>query len=127
MKKVELLAPAGSIESLYGAVNSGADAVYMGGSKFSARAYATNFHDEKMEEAVRYCHVYGVKVHVTINTLLKDCELNEALSYARFLYNIGVDALIIQDAGFAALLRQELPGFEIHASTQMTINNAQGA
>ena len=127
MKKVELLAPAGSIESLYGAVNSGADAVYMGGSKFSARAYATNFHDEKMEEAVRYCHVYGVKVHVTINTLLKDCELNEALSYARFLYNIGVDALIIQDAGFAALLRQELPGFEIHASTQMTIHNAEGA
>jgi len=127
MRKIELLAPAGSIESLYAAVQCGADAVYMGGNKFSARAYASNFDDEKMAEAVSYCHIYGVKVHVTINTLLKDSEIEEAVDYARFLYRIGVDALIIQDIGLAKRLREELGDFEIHASTQMTIHNAEGA
>ncbi|MHC1720646.1 MAG: DUF3656 domain-containing protein [Clostridiaceae bacterium] len=127
MKKAELLAPAGSLESLYAAVQCGADAVYLGGNKFSARAYASNFDNEKMAEAVKYCHIYGVKVHVTINTLLKDSEIMEAVDYARFLYNIGVDALIVQDIGFAKLLKEEMEDFEIHASTQMTVHNIEGA
>lgn len=127
MRKVELLAPAGSIESLYAAVNSGADAVYLGGNKFSARAYASNFDEEKMKEAVIYCHIYGVKVHVTINTLLKDSEIEEALDYAGFLHSIGVDALIIQDIGFAAALKKRIPDFELHGSTQMTVHNLEGA
>lgn len=127
MRKIELLAPAGSMESLQAAVQSGADAVYMGGNKFSARAYASNFDDEKMAEAVRYCHIYGVKVHVTINTLLKDSELTEAVEYSKFLHGIGVDALIVQDTGLAKRLREELGDFEIHASTQMTVHNSEGA
>ena len=127
MRKIELLAPAGSMESLHAAVQSGADAVYMGGNKFSARAYASNFDNEKMAEAVRYCHIYGVKVHVTINTLLKDSELEEAVEYSKFLHGIGVDALIVQDTGLAKRLREELGDFEIHASTQMTVHNSEGA
>jgi U32 family peptidase len=127
MKKIELLAPAGSIESLYAAVQSGADAVYLGGSKFSARAYASNFDEENMTNAVNYCHLYGVKVYITINTLLKENEVKEALEYANFLYSIGVDALIVQDTGLAYLIRRNLPDFELHASTQMTVHNAEGA
>lgn len=127
MNNIELLAPAGSIESVYAAVQAGADAVYLGGNKFSARAYASNFDDENMIKAVQYCHLYDVKVYITINTILKENEINEALEYAKFLYKIGVDALIIQDLGFANLIRKNLPDFELHASTQMTIHNAEGA
>ncbi|WML35813.1 DUF3656 domain-containing protein [Clostridium sp. OS1-26] len=127
MRRIELLAPAGSIESLYAAVQAGADAVYLGGNKFSARAYASNFDDENMIKAVQYCHLYNVKVYITINTILKENEINEALEYAKLLYKIGVDALIIQDMGFASLVRKHLPEFELHASTQMTIHNAEGA
>jgi len=127
MKKIELLAPAGSLESLYAAVQSGTDAVYLGGNKFSARAYASNFDDENMINAVNYCHLYGVKIYITINTLLKENEVQEALEYISFLYKIGVDALIIQDIGLAYLIRTNFPNFEIHASTQMTIHNGEGA
>lgn len=127
MKKIELLAPAGTIESLYAAVLNGADAVYLGGSKFSARAYATNFTDEDMKNAVEYCHIYGVKIYVTINTLIKDNEIKEALEYAGFLNEIGVDAIIIQDLGLAYLIRNNYPNLELHASTQMTVHNLQGA
>ena len=127
MKKVELLAPAGSIESLHAAVQNGADAVYLGGSKFSARAYASNFDEETMKKAVDYCHIYGVKVYVTVNILLKEKELKEALEYVKYLYNIGVDALIIQDTGLFYLIKKYLPDFELHASTQMTVHNLQGA
>lgn len=127
MKKVELLAPAGNLESLYAAVQAGADAVYLGGNKFSARAYASNFDDKTMKEAVEYCHLYNVKVYVTINTIMKENELEEAYKYAKFLYIIGVDALIIQDIGLAFLLKKKLPGFELHASTQMTVHNGEGA
>jgi putative protease len=127
MKKVELLAPAGSMESLYAAVQSGADAVYLGGNKFSARAYASNFDEENMTYAVNYCHLYGVKVYITINTLIKESEIKEALQYVSFLYSIGVDALIIQDTGLAYLIRRNFPKFEIHASTQMTVHNGEGA
>ena len=127
MKKIELLAPAGSMESLISAVNNGADAVYLGGSKFSARAYASNFDNDKMKEAVDYCHSYDVMVYVTMNTLLKETELKEAIKYVGYLYEIGVDALIIQDLGLVNLIKARYPRFEIHASTQMTIHNAEGA
>lgn len=127
MKKIELLAPAGNIESIYAAVESGADAVYLGGNKFSARAYAQNFDDKNMESAVEYCHIHDVKVYVTINTVIKGKEINAACEYARFLYNTGVDALIVQDIGFSFILKDILPNFELHASTQMTIHNGKAA
>ena len=127
MRKVELLAPAGSIESLYAAINNGADAVYLGGSKFSARAYASNFDNETMKKAVDYCHSYGVKIYVTMNTLLKEKELNEAIKYVGYLYEIGVDALIVQDLGLVSLIQEKYNDFEIHASTQVTIHNGEGA
>jgi putative protease len=127
MKKVELLAPCGSLDSLHAAVQNGADAVYLGGSRFSARAYASNFDDENMIYAVNYCHAYGVKIYITVNTLIKDSEMKDVLSYIKFLYEIGVDALIVQDAGLVYLIRQNFPDFELHASTQMTIHNGDGA
>ncbi|MGL5153204.1 MAG: DUF3656 domain-containing U32 family peptidase [Clostridium sp.] len=127
MNRIEVLAPAGSRESLYAAINNGADAVYLGGSKFSARAYASNFDNDEMIKAVDYAHYYGVRVFVTINTLLKEEELKEALKYAGFLYEIGVDALIIQDLGLFNLIKAKFPSFELHASTQMTIHNGEGA
>lgn len=127
MNKIELLAPAGSMESLIAAINNGADAIYLGGNKFSARAYASNFDNETMMKAVDYAHSYNVKVYVTINTILKQSELKEALKYAGYLYEIGVDALIIQDVGLISLIRDVYPNFELHASTQMTIHNGEGA
>ena len=127
MNKVELLAPAGSMESLIAAINNGADAIYLGGSKFSARAYASNFDNETMMKAVDYAHSYGIKVYVTMNTLLKQHELQEALKYVGYLYEIGVDALIIQDVGLINLSKSVYPDFELHASTQMTIHNGEGA
>jgi len=127
MNKIELLAPAGSMESLIAAINNGADAIYLGGNKFSARAYASNFDNETMMKAVDYAHSYSVKVYVTINTILKQNELKEALKYAGYLYEIGVDALIIQDIGLISLIRDIYPNFELHASTQMTIHNGEGA
>lgn len=126
MKKIELLAPAGSMESLHAAVQNGADAIYLGGAKFSARAYASNFDKENMIKAVEYCHLYNVKIYVTVNTLLKESEIIEALEYVKFLYEIGVDALIIQDTGLTELIRRNIPDFEIHASTQMTTHNEEG-
>ncbi|QGU94977.1 U32 family peptidase [Clostridium bovifaecis] len=127
MNKIELLAPAGSMDSLHAAVQNGADAVYLGGAKFSARAYASNFDEENMIKAVEYCHLYNIKIYVTVNTLLKESEIIEALEYTKFLYEIGVDALIIQDTGLAELVRRNFPNFEIHASTQMTVHNGEGA
>jgi len=115
------------MESLVMAVQNGANAVYLGGTKFSARAYATNFNEKELEEAVDYCHSYDVRVNITLNTLLKDSELEEAVSYASYLYEIGVDALIVQDPGLIYRLRTELPDFELHASTQMTVHNGEGA
>ncbi len=123
---IELLAPAGNYESLRAAVLNGANAVYLGGTEFSARKYAGNFDREQMREAVRFCHAYGVKVFVTMNTLLTNEEIKKALPYAEFLYETGVDALIIQDLGLFKLLREHIPDFELHASTQMTAHNLEG-
>ena len=125
MERIELLAPAGSMESLIAAINRGA--IYLGGSKFSARAYASNFDNETMEKAVDYAHTYGVKVYVTVNTLIKENEFQEAVDYIGVLYKIGVDALIIQDVGLAKRIREVYPDFELHASTQMSIHNGEGA
>ena len=127
MEKIELLAPAGSLESLYAAINKGADAVYLGGNKFSARAYASNFDNEELERAVNYCHLYGVKIYITLNTLIKENEFKEAEKYIDYLYRIGVDALIVQDLGVFKYIKDNYSDFEVHASTQMTIHNGDGA
>jgi putative protease len=126
-KKVELLAPVGSMESLYAAVQNGANAVYLGGKLFNARQYASNFGFEELKEAVEYAHLRGVKVYVTANILVDNSEMEEAIDYIKFLYEIDVDAIIIQDLGLAYLIREILPSFSLHGSTQMTINNLPGA
>lgn len=126
MRKVELLAPAGSMEALAAAVQNGCDAVYLGGHKFNARIYSDNFDRDTMKEAIRYAHGYGVKIYVTMNTLLYEQEMEEAIAYARFLYEQGVDALIIQDLGLFDIVRQCFPEMECHASTQLHIHNEAG-
>lgn len=118
MKKVELLSPAGNMECLISAVQNGADAVYLGGKKFGARAFANNFDGEEMIKAIKYCHLYGVKIYVTVNTLVYDSEMKEALEYVSFLHKNGVDALIVQDIGLIRRIRQIYPNLELHASTQ---------
>lgn len=120
---MELLAPAGSFEALRAAVENGADAVYLGGKSYSARASAANFSPEELQSALDYCHIRGVKVYVTVNTLLRADELEGALAYLADLYRWGVDAVIIQDLGLAHRARRELPNLELHASTQMTLHN----
>lgn len=126
-KLPELLAPAGSFECLLAAVEGGADAVYVGGKRFGARAYAKNFDIEELRRAVSYCHLHGVKVYVTANVLFEDGELAELVEYATELYNLGVDALIMADLGAIAEVRRNLPQMEIHASTQMSVHNLYGA
>lgn len=124
MKK-ELLAPAGSFESLKAAIHNGCDAVYLAGKFFGARKYAPNFSNEELKEAVNYCHLYGVKIYVTVNTIIYEDEINNALEYLCFLYNIGVDAVIVQDIGLMRLIRKYLPDLEIHASTQAHTHNIE--
>lgn len=124
-REIELLAPAGSVSALVAAVQNGADAVYIGGKLFNARINANNFDDKTMVAAIDYAHLRGVKVFVTMNTLIKDEELIEALRYAKFIYEAGGDALIIQDLGFGSLVRDMLPDFELHLSTQATISDRQ--
>ncbi len=122
----ELLAPAGSYQAMLAAVESGADAVYMGGRAFGARAYAENFDEETMADAVRYCHLHGVRVYVTVNVLIYDREMEDAEAYCRRLYAMGVDAVIIADAGLAVRLKRVLPDLALHASTQMSLHNTEG-
>lgn len=123
----ELLAPAGSFEALLAAVEGGADAVYVGGKSFSARAFAKNFDLDELRDAVRYCHIHGVKLYVTLNTLIYDKELSAALEYAAELYKMGIDALIIADLGLVSLIRERIPDLELHASTQASAHNSTGA
>ncbi|MEA4815658.1 MAG: DUF3656 domain-containing protein [Lachnospiraceae bacterium] len=124
-RKIELLAPAGNLESVYAAVNGGADAVYMGAKAFSARQYADNFSDDDMKTAIDYCHLRGVKVYIAINTLYKDSEINEVLNLAREAYEIGADAFIMQDMGSAMLIKEYLPDMPLFASTQMTASSLE--
>lgn len=126
INKIEILAPVGSMDALYAAVENGANAVYLGGRMFNARQYASNFSDEELKSAVEYAHLRDVKVYVTLNILLDDNELKEVIDYLVFLYNIDVDALIVQDLGLVRIIRELLPDFEIHASTQMSVNNYLG-
>lgn len=123
--KPELLSPCGSPESLRAAVNNGADAVYLGGKSFSARKFAGNFSIEELKEACDYCHVRGVKVYVTVNTLYKDSELNNFIEFIKELYVIGVDALIVQDVGAANLIKRSFPDIKLNASTQLTANTIE--
>lgn len=122
----ELLAPAGNFECLVAAVAGGADAVYVGGKRFGARAYAKNFDTDELARALSYCHLHGVKLYVTVNTLVLDKELPELIEYVAELYRIGVDAIIIADLGAIAEIRKYIPDMEIHASTQMSVHNSQG-
>ena len=124
---MEILAPAGSPESLTAAVRAGADAVYLGGARFSARAGAKNFSEEDLRQAVRYCHARDVKVYLAVNTLLLDEELPAALDFARLACSLPVDALLIQDMGFASLLSRHAPGMRLHASTQTGVHTPSGA
>ena len=126
-KLPELLAPAGSFECLLAAVEAGADAVYVGGRRFGARAFAKNFELDELSRAVAYCHLHKVKLYVTVNTLIEDREMPEVLEYCSSLYRIGVDALIVADLGLVRALRRCLPRFEIHASTQMSVHSTLGA
>ena len=123
----ELLAPAGDFECLCAAVAGGADAVYVGGKRFGARAFAKNFDIDELARALSYCHLHGVKLYVTLNTLIEDKEMPEVLSYAAELYRIGVDALIIADLGAISAIRRYLPELELHASTQMSVHSTLGA
>ena len=126
MKKIELLAPAGNMDSLIAAIQAGCDAVYLGGTLFSARAFAGNFSNEELKEAVNYCHLYGVKVYVTCNILVYEHEVDKFLEYIDFLHRIMVDAVLIQDLGMLDLVHKTYPNLEIHASTQMHIHNLDG-
>lgn len=121
---MELLAPAGSFDALRAAVENGADAVYLGGKAYSARATAANFSAEELQSALDYCHIRGVRVYVTVNTLLRNDELEGAMCYLADLYSWGVDAAIVQDLGLISRARQEIPKLQLHASTQMTLHNA---
>ncbi|MCC0662971.1 U32 family peptidase [Clostridioides sp. ZZV15-6597] len=125
MKKIELLAPVGSFDSLKAAVQNGANAVYLGGKDFSARASANNFDRNELIEAVKYCHIRGVQVFVTVNTLIKQYEIDDFVEYVKFLYDIDIDALIVQDIGMARLIKKLLPDFELHASTQMVAHSLE--
>lgn len=125
--RAELLAPAGSLESLKAAVNAGADAVYAGGTRFGARAYADNFTEEQLLEAVDYCHLHGSRLYLTVNTLLKDSEIEGLYDYLLPYYKHGLDAVIVQDIGVLMFIREAFPDMDIHASTQMTLCGADGA
>ena len=122
----ELLAPAGSPESFRAAIAAGADAVYLSGKRFGARKYAANFSDAEIREAVRLAHAHGIRVYVTLNTLIHDRELKGVADYLIRLYAAGVDAVLVQDIGVASLAREIVPDLALHASTQMTIHNADG-
>lgn len=126
-KKVELLAPAGNFECFRAAINAGADAVYLGGEKFGARAYAGNFSTEEIVDALRIAHIFGRKIYLTVNTLVKECEFNELIPYIRPLYEAGLDGVIVQDLGVLTCLAESFPDLELHASTQMTITGVYGA
>ena len=124
--KTELLSPCGNIECVYQAVNNGADAIYLAGKRFGARKYANNFSEEDIIKTIKYCHLYGVKVYITVNTMIYEEEVRDCLEYIEFLYKNGVDALIMQDIGLIDIVSKKYPNLEIHASTQCHNHNKEG-
>ena len=126
MKKVELLAPAGNYDALLGAVNAGADAVYLGGEQYGARAYADNFSRDEIISGIRLAHIYHKKIYLTINTLVKERELEGLYDFLLPFYEAGLDGVIIQDLGVLAYVKRYFPGLELHASTQMTLTGSEG-
>ncbi len=122
----ELLSPAGNMKCLKAAIHNGADAIYLGGKSFGARAFAGNFTNEELKEAVCYSHLYGVKIYVTVNTIIYNNEVKDFLEYIKYLYQIGIDALIMQDIGMISLVRKMFPNIEVHASTQCHNHNDEG-
>ena len=127
MKKPELLAPAGSLSSMKAAVSAGADAIYIGGKKYGARAYADNPSCEELLRAIDFCHLHNCKVYLTVNTLFKDEEIDELYEYIRPLYENGLDAVLVQDLGVLTYLRDNFKALNIHASTQMAVSSHYGA
>lgn len=125
--RVEILAPAGSMESMMAAVNAGADAVYMGGSRFGARAYADNPEEDRFLEAIDYAHLHGCRLYMTVNTLVKEAELDTLYDFLKPYYERGLDAVIVQDMGVFAYIRKHFPDLHIHASTQMTVSGYRSA
>ena len=123
---IELLSPVGDFECLKAAVQNGANAVYFGASLFNARAYASNFDSESLNKVINYAKLRNVKTHLTLNTLIKESEFDEAFKLAKTAYEYGIDAIIVQDIGLASKLIDCFPDLEIHASTQMTIHNLEG-
>ena len=127
-RKIEILSPAGSYESMKAAIAAGADAVYIGGSRFGARAYADNLTEEQLLEAIDYVHLHGRKIYLTVNTLLKEKELRESFyEYLRPYYERGLDAVIVQDIGVLQFVKEHFPDLPIHASTQMSSVNVKAA
>ena len=122
--KVELLAPAGSYESMRAAVNAGADAVYIGGSRFGARAYAENLEEEAMVRAIDFVHLHGCRIYMTVNTLVKEQELFGLYAYLKPYYEAGLDAVLVQDLGVFSYLRRQFPQLPLHISTQMTVTGS---
>ena len=122
----ELLAPVGNMECLKAAINAGCDAVYLSGRNFGARSFAGNFSNEELEIAINTCHLYGIKVYITVNTLVLDAEVDRFINYIDYIHKLGVDAVIMQDIGMIDLVRKTYPNLEIHASTQANIHNLEG-
>lgn len=127
MKRPELLAPAGDMTCFMAAINAGADAIYLGGEEYGARAYASNFSQEELCEAVSYAHLFGVKVYLTVNTLVKEREFERLVSFIEPFYNHGLDGVIVQDLGVLLQIKENFPDLELHASTQMGIASSYGA
>ena len=124
--KRELLSPAGDFDCLKAAVSAGADAIYLGGSRLNARESAKNFSDEELLDTVNYCHLRGVKVYITLNTVVSDREIAELENYIKFLAEINIDGVILQSLGLASCVRYIAPSLEIHASTQLSVHSLDG-
>ena len=124
---MELLSPVGNFECLKAAVQNGADSVYLGSDLYSARAFANNFSGKNLEKAIEYAKIRGIKTYLTLNTLIKDNEIENAFKLAKQAYEYGIDAILVQDLGLAMKLIREFPDLPIHGSTQMTVHNLNGA
>ena len=127
MAKLELMSPAGSLESIYAAARAGADAIYFGGGDFNARRNAKNFTNEELETAIKYLKIRGKHSYITVNTLLTDRELKDLYGFLKFLNDAGASAVIVQDLAVAKMIHTAFPDMPMHASTQLTVHNLAGA